>query len=164
MHLLGRCSALGPGPGSLPRPSSSPSSRTRPCALFAPHLVPCGTAWHFGSPGVLRRGVGVPSGGLYFIYFLGETTNKFEGNTITFLISRTTPRGFFAILTTHRRNFFSTSEGLLRPGARSFGVNRAHGLSIRKTPATKKPRAAKSSKQQAATSNKEQGTRNTNSE
>jgi len=60
MHLLGRCSALGPGPGSLPRPSSSPSSRTWPCALFAPHLVPCGTAWHSGAPGVLRRGVGAP--------------------------------------------------------------------------------------------------------
>jgi hypothetical protein len=41
----------------------------------------------------------------------------FEGSTITFLISRTALRGFFAILTTHRRNFFSTLKGLLRPGA-----------------------------------------------
>jgi hypothetical protein len=114
MHLLGRCSALGPGPGSLPRPSSSPSSRTWPCALLAPHLVPCGTAWHSGAPGVLRRGVGAPLG---FILFLRRDKKIFEGSTITFLIPRTALRGFFAILTTHRRNFFSTLKGLLRPGA-----------------------------------------------
>jgi hypothetical protein len=118
MHLLGRCSALGPGPGSLPRPSSA-SSRTWPCALFAPHLIPCGTAWHSGAPGVLRRGVGAPlglGGGLNF-FISGETQNQIEGNAITFLISRTALRGLFAILTTHRRNFFSALEGLLRPEA-----------------------------------------------
>jgi hypothetical protein len=32
----------------------------------------------------------------------GEAQLLAEGNAITFLISRTTPRGFFAILTTHR--------------------------------------------------------------
>jgi hypothetical protein len=102
----------------MPRPSASPSSRTRPCALFAPHLVPCGNAWHPGAPGVLRRGVGAPLGGLLSSsFFLGETTqNKIEGNTTTFLLSRTTLRFFFGILTTPwRKN--STSEGLLRPGA-----------------------------------------------
>jgi hypothetical protein len=62
-------------------------------------------AWHSGAPGVLRRGVGAPLGGL-FIYFLGEIQFFFEGNAITFLIPRSTPRAFFAILTTHRRNFF----------------------------------------------------------
>jgi hypothetical protein len=128
MHLLSRCSALGPGPGSLPRLSSSPSSRTWPCALFAPYLVPCGTAWHSGAPGVLRRGVGAPLGGLIYLFiFRRDQTKIFEGNAITFLIPRTTPRGFFAILTTPRRILFSTLEGLLRPGAlwRQSGLPRS---------------------------------------
>jgi hypothetical protein len=113
MHLLSRCSALGPGPGSLPRPSSSPSSRTWPYALFAPHSVPCGTAWHSGAPGVLRRGVGA----LLFFFFRRDPKKKFEGNAITFLIPRTTLSFFLAILTTHRRTFFRALAGLLRPGA-----------------------------------------------
>jgi hypothetical protein len=39
----------------------------------------------------------------------------FEGNAITFLISRTALRGFFGILTAHRGTFFSPLEGILRP-------------------------------------------------
>jgi hypothetical protein len=60
---------------------------------------------------VLRRGVGAPLGGLVIVIIvviiiivLGETGGKkIEGNITTFLIPRTALRGFFAILTTHRR-------------------------------------------------------------
>jgi hypothetical protein len=54
-----------------------------------------------------------PWGGLN----LGETENKYLRGIPRLLIPRTTPRGLFAILTTHRRNLFSALEGLLRPGA-----------------------------------------------
>jgi hypothetical protein len=51
---------------------------------------------------------------------------------MAFLIPRTALRGFFAILTTHRRNFFSTLEGLLRPGAlASIGFIAAVELQVR---------------------------------
>ena len=70
----------------------------------------------FRGAGGTQEGSGCALGGAYF--FL-------EGNTIAFLISRTALRGFFAILATHRRNFFSTFEGLLRPGAlASIGLQR----------------------------------------
>jgi hypothetical protein len=55
-----------------------------------------------------------------------QKTYPREMHAITFLTPRTTPRGFFAILTTHRRNFFSALEGLLSFETRSFaGANRA---------------------------------------
>jgi hypothetical protein len=76
--------------------------------------------------------VGVPLGELLFSFFLSlrrDPKEIFEGNTITFLISRTTLRGFFAILTRHRRNFFSTLEGLLRPGdLASIGLSGGYPL------------------------------------
>jgi hypothetical protein len=138
MHLLSRCSALGPGPGSLPRPSSSPSSRTWPCALFAPHLVPYGTAWHSGAPGVLRRGVDAPLGG---VIFRRDHNFSLEGNAIASLIPRTALRGFlpFSILTTHRRNFLSTSEGLLRPGALA-SIGLSSGFAAQRTGLWARPR------------------------
>jgi hypothetical protein len=69
--------------------------------------------------------VAAPLGGLIFSFLFRRDPKKykiFEGNAITFLISRTTLRGFFAIPAIHRRNFFSTLEawsleGLLRPCA-----------------------------------------------
>ena len=61
--------------------------------------------------------MGAPLGELKFFICRRDRKHIFEGNTITFLMPRTTLRGFFAILTTHRRNLFITSEGLLRPGA-----------------------------------------------
>jgi hypothetical protein len=67
-----------------------------------------------------------PWGSLVFVFVFRRDPNFFlrdEGNTTTFLIPRTALRGFFAILTTHGRNFFSALEGFLRPGG--FGVNRA---------------------------------------
>jgi hypothetical protein len=139
MHLLSRCSALGPGPGSLPRPSSSPSSRTRPCALFAPaHLVPYGTAWHSGGgAGGTQEGSGCTSGGAFFcLFFWRDHKKKIEGNTTAFLIPRTTLRGFFCILTTPwRKN--SALEGLLRPEALA-----SIGLSPMPMPTPTQPHAA----------------------
>jgi hypothetical protein len=81
----------------------------------------------FRGAGGTQEGSGCTLEGASF--FLGETTHKKnEGNTTTFLIPRTTLRGFFAILTTHRRNFFSTSEGLLRPGdLASIGLSSGSG-------------------------------------
>jgi hypothetical protein len=124
MHLRGRCSALGPGPGSLPRPGlPQVQARERgrvPCShriwsLATLHSIP-GRRGYSGGEWVH------PWGWLYiyiFIYF-------FEGNTTTFLISRTILRGFFAIPTRHRRNSFVTSEGLLSFETRSSGVNRTY--------------------------------------
>jgi hypothetical protein len=54
---------------------------------------------------------------LLFYFFRRDQKNIFEGNAITFLIPRTTSRFFFALLTTHRRIYFSALEGLLRPEA-----------------------------------------------
>jgi hypothetical protein len=98
-----------------------------PCSHHIWSLAACGTtAWHSGAPGVLRRGVGAPLGGLSF---KARPKNKFEGNAITFLMPRTALRGLFAILTTHstpRRIFFwflvPWAEGLLKPfETRSYG-------------------------------------------
>ena len=81
-----------------------------------PHRIWSLAALH-GIPG--RRGY---SGGewlrpwgsslLLFYFFRRDQKNIFEGNAITFLIPRTTSRFFFAILTTHRRIYFSALEGL----------------------------------------------------
>jgi hypothetical protein len=116
MHLLSRCSALGPGPGSLPRPPAFLKSKLANAAV-----CPVRTAFRLWSLAALhsipgRRGY--PGG--EWVHPLGGLKYKarpekiFEGNTTAFLIPRTALRGFFAVLTTHRRNFFSTLEGLLR--------------------------------------------------
>jgi hypothetical protein len=127
MHLLSRCSALGPGPGpgSLPRapafliPQVQARKReTWPYALFAPHLVPCGTAWHYGAPEVLRSGMGAPLGG-------GGAYPDGPNRTL---------RGFFGVPTTPWRTQFSALEGLLRPevlapiGLSSAGVGVGVGV------------------------------------
>jgi hypothetical protein len=64
-------------------------------------------AWYYGAPGVLRRGVGEPLGELPFFLIRKEEAGlkkrKKKGNAIAAapFIFRTTPRGFFGILTTH---------------------------------------------------------------
>jgi hypothetical protein len=87
-------------------------------SLAVPHGIP-GRRGYSGGERVH------PWGGLVFIKTVFRRGQfVFEGNTTAFLMPRTTPRGFFAIPTTHRANSFSALEGLLRPGALApIGVN-----------------------------------------
>jgi hypothetical protein len=101
-QVLGLC------PG-LPRVQAREPGRM-PCS----HRIRSLAALH----GILGRRVYSGGEWVHFFFFFRRDPKKiFEGNAITFLIPRTTLSFFFAILTTHRRNFFSALEGLLRPGA-----------------------------------------------
>jgi hypothetical protein len=115
-----------------------------------PGRVPCShriwslTVLH-GIPG--RRGYSGgewmhPWGGVIFCFISRRDHNFFlEGNAIAFLIPRTALRGFlpFSILTTHRRNFLSTSEGLLRPGALA-SIGLSSGFAAQRTGLWARPR------------------------
>jgi hypothetical protein len=130
MHLLSRCSALGPGPGSLPRLSSSSSSQTW-------RRVPC--SHRIWSLAVLHGIAGRRrySGGEW-VHLWGGAFKKEEAvlnrdfkrkekeSTITFLISRTVLRFFFW----HSNHALENTIRCLRGAfeTKSFGVNRAYHL------------------------------------
>ena len=93
MHLLSRCSALGPGPGSLPRRFASSSRRNLKFKLANVAVCPIRTAFGplrhcmaLGAPEVLRRGVGAPLAGLKKKSKRGgETKKKILGRYHNFL-------------------------------------------------------------------------------
>ena len=123
MHLLSRCSALGPGLGPLPRRFASSSRVDLKFKLANAAVCPIRTA--FGPLRhcmALRGAEGTPEGG-------GRTSGgaqkknrkeearlkkKFGESTITFLVFRTIPRGFLCVLTTPMRTQFSTLETKMR--------------------------------------------------
>jgi hypothetical protein len=103
---LERAQVLGLCPG-LPQVQARERGRV-PCALFAPHLVPCGTAWHSGAPGVLRRGVGAPFGGAYF---RRDHKTNFSGKCHNFLNIPNHTEGLFC----HSNHTQDTGETFLVP-------------------------------------------------
>ena len=102
MHLLSRCSALGPGPGSWPLPAFLKSK-----LLANVDVCPVRCSHRIWSLAVLQGITGRwgYSGGEWVHLWGGERRRdkkdkEKEGNAITFLISRTALRDFFGILTT----------------------------------------------------------------
>jgi hypothetical protein len=100
MHLFGRCSAVGPGPGSFPRPFlKSKLAKAAVCPVRTA-FGPLRHCMAFRGAGGTPEGSGCTLGGVFF-FLKARPQFFFEGNAITFLIPRTTLRGFFAILTDH---------------------------------------------------------------